>query len=654
MPKLSQAEKKLSSARRVRVNSVRKVAQEEISPLSLLHNRVIRQVQEEYDLSWSFMKPKIDEWLVRLKLYNNQKRDKTAVGDPHIFTIHQTIIASLYDDKLGVNFLAREEGDEDRMENLNSLSLFDYHEMEKEVLDYEWIFDSSFFGRGLCLLNNFDIKSKTPIPEILDPTTFLRDPRAASVNGDRMGRKAMRFGGYEVGMTRREMQDNPEYFNLDSLQRDSGMDSLMSNARQQRNQAQGLTDGFNLESNLSENFEHNILRWFTFVDGERYVVELGNERTLLVRLTKLPWRQWPIIDRPLYPISHDWDGISVPDLTEDKQRMRSVLQNLGVDIVKADLNGQYLFREDRFRPGQDFTFRFGKWIPVKGQGSLQDAAQPLQTKQITNSVKFIMDLLDVASQKATATPELQQGATETTKRTLGELELVASKVDTRYSLSAKIFGWSERKFWEQWYNVYDEFYADGLGKKTLRLTGAFGTKWTDISRKEIITDNRLGPDIEIESKIISEARKARSFNQMMALANLISNDPEADALYYKRELARQIMSKDKVERLYPLTPDEVAAKEENEKLNDGKLLLPHLEDDHIAHLRMHNGDTEEMIRHRKGHFYFLMQKRKYPPQQYPGLFPALPSDQLNQLKVAPQSNPAMASPPPQGATGVPA
>ena len=94
---------------------------------------LIRQVEAEYQLSWWYMKPKLDEWALRLKLYNNQKRDKEAVGDPLLFTIHQTLLASLYSDRLGVEFLGRESGDEETAENLNGLAEFDYEEMEKDI-----------------------------------------------------------------------------------------------------------------------------------------------------------------------------------------------------------------------------------------------------------------------------------------------------------------------------------------------------------------------------------------------------------------------------------------------------------------------------------------------------------------------------------------
>ena len=47
---------------------------------------LIEQVQSEYQQAWWFIKPKWDEWALRIKLYNNQKRDKDAVGDNTLFT----------------------------------------------------------------------------------------------------------------------------------------------------------------------------------------------------------------------------------------------------------------------------------------------------------------------------------------------------------------------------------------------------------------------------------------------------------------------------------------------------------------------------------------------------------------------------------------
>ena len=65
---------------------------------------LIEQVNSEYTQAWDYIKPKWDEWALRLKLYNNQKRDKEAVGDNTLFTIFQTVLASLYSDQLTASF----------------------------------------------------------------------------------------------------------------------------------------------------------------------------------------------------------------------------------------------------------------------------------------------------------------------------------------------------------------------------------------------------------------------------------------------------------------------------------------------------------------------------------------------------------------------
>src|SRR3990167_8148058 len=99
-----------------------------------------KQCRTEYDISWKHQKPKKDEAEVRLKLYNNQKRDKNAVGDTTMFTIHQTVLASMYVDRLTAVFGGKtSQGDEDVAENLNALAENDYDDMEKDIVDYDWI-----------------------------------------------------------------------------------------------------------------------------------------------------------------------------------------------------------------------------------------------------------------------------------------------------------------------------------------------------------------------------------------------------------------------------------------------------------------------------------------------------------------------------------
>lgn len=621
------------------------------------------QLNQEYTLAWAFMKPKIEKWLIRLKLYNNQRRDDEKVGDPLLYTVFQTVLASLIGDKLAVNFKGREEGDEDKAQALNSLAEMDYEEMEKAQLDYDWNWDAGFFGRGLCLMNDFDTDSKTPVPEILDPTTFLRNPGAKSINGNRSGKGKMLFGGYEIRMTKADLEENEgaasegKYYNLDKILRTTDIYSLTGDTLRQRNEAQGRNDLSTFDNSLTENFEYSILRWFTHIGGEKYIVEAANNRTLIIRKKKVDKDYWPIIDRAFSPISHDWDGVSIPDLVEDKQRFKASLLNTSGDVAKASVNGMTLFHEDRFRKTQDFNFKFGKWIPVKGTGALADAAMPLKTQDVSGTVKYILDYLDLAAQKATATPEIQQGGQAKGDPTKGELDLQASKVDTRYSLTAKIFGWSEKKFWKFWYYNYIENF-EGLGEKIARIEGPFGPKWQGIDWEGIKCGHSLGPDIEVESKQVSEARKLRTFQTMQGFVTIVAADPasNADKIYLYRKLGRQILPKDEVERIIPLTIDEYQALEENKKLNDEELPKVTIEQNHEVHLRVHASadDNPYTRRHIQIHIFMLMQKRQFPGS-FPNLDPqAVQNAQLQNAQPgtgggAPAPSPTPIARPPEGA-----
>ena len=455
-----------------------------------------------------------------------------------------------------------------------------------------------------------------PIPENIDSLTWIRDPRAVSVNGDKLGANSMRFGGREIRLTKAEMRKRG-YINLVYLKKSgSSPDSLTEEARTARRDAQGHESTSLLENALTENFEYSVLQWFTHIGGEKNVIEFENDRQLVVRIQRLEDRQgesasvWPIVDRACYPMAHDWDGVNVFDILEDKQRFRAELLNVAGDSAKLSAYPMRLFDAEKIHKNVDKNAGFDKWIPVNGNPN--NAIANLPKNQLDSQVSYIMDFLDLSSQKATATPESQMGIQSKEDRTLGEIELVASKSGTRYSLTAKVFGWSERAFWRQWYRIYDRDFD--VGKKMMRLNGVFGPQWKGIQRKDIITENIFGPDIKIESRVVSEAKKVRDYKMLSNYFGLALSDPTVDKLYGLRKLGKQIMPKDEVERLIPLSIDERRAQAENDELDNNKKTIPQIDDDHNVHLRIHAAakDTPSLRAHIKAHEEAIMMQRKNP------------------------------------------
>lgn len=598
------------------------------------------QIQAEYKLGWLHQEPKIAENLIRLKLYNNQRRDKKAVGDTTLFTTFQTVFASLYIDRLTVEFGGIEEGDEETAENLDAMAKRDYVDMEKDEVDFDWIWDTLWCGRGLIMFHEWirDPKNKIflPIPENMDFLSFLRDPRATSVNGNRMGRGAARFFGRPIKMTKQDIEDHPHIFFSDfrTIKIGGGTRELLQRAQEARDTAQNRQiQKKEDEKSLGPNAEYDITEWHTHYKTkgkiEKVKVWLANERAKVIGFQVLKSETkrvlWPVIDRPLYPTAHDWDGTSIPDLVEDKQRGRAVAQNLAFRAMKADVLPNYIYDSNKITNRKHLiSGAFNKYIPMDSKGEKLDTAIMPLIKARPNMVllDFIYNSLEASAQKATATPELKQGMLSEKQRTLGEINIVSSEADTRYSLAAKVFGWSEKRFWRQWYRLYKENFKENIDEKILRIKGAFGPKWRPLGRDNIITD--IDPDVKIESKIIARTKQLEERNSLMQYFGFVFQDPTVNRRWGEKKLGKlHGLEKDEIERLLPPTIDERVAEDENDRLNKNEVVPVLREDDHNVHLEMHSkaGDTPATNVHIETHKQALMWKKMAPE-----LFPEEPEE----------------------------
>jgi len=551
---------------------------------------LITQTQSEWEQGWWFMKPKWDEWQKRLQLYNNQKRDKDAVGDTTLFSVFQTVLASLYEDRLAASFSPREIGDDEQAENLEIVADYDYDLMDKDVVDYEWDWETGFFGRGLLCVMDFDRDTLTPSPYVWNRMVTVRDPEAASINGDRQGRGASRFIYRELSLTKAQMEEHGEYFNLDNLQKDSKNDtkSPLDQYKRQTAEAQGLGDYAKYSNTEGDNHTYRLREGFTRWNGKLCFVTFSNNGDNVVRYHELDRTSIPMVDRVLFPIPNDFDSVSIPDLVEDKQRARAVALNLSLKSVKANLHPMYLFDKNKIDERTDFNFEFNKFIPTKGNPN--GAVVPMQKDRVQSDVSFIMDTLDTSAQRATGTPDIKQGANPDGQNTATRDALVAQGSESRYGLAARIFGWSERKFWEEYYRHLRDNMDDGIDEKVVRTVGALGASWRSFKKYELIVeDGHPDPDIKIESRSVADARKFNEARQMRDYILLASNDPTAQIRSAMRHYGKLIgMKTDLVEQIYPPTVDELRAEEENQLIMEDRKAVVLPEDDHYLHLQIHN------------------------------------------------------------------
>ncbi len=592
---------------------------DEMAKESLTFNDLLNQIEIEFKLSKEYLKPKKDEWKLRLRLLNNQKRNKEAIGDPLMFTTMQTVMANLYNDTFNTIFVPRESGDDTKALNLTKMYEYDYSIMQKEKIDYDWIWDSAFYGRGILMNMEFNRIVQCPIPQIISPLVFERDPRAATMNGDILGRGGCRFCGREMQMSKQELKENKSYFNIDKVKQSNPVyDSLVAEEQRAKDDAQNRQNqGFKQDSPNKTIDNCQLLQWFTWHNGKRVEVVLANDRKLIIKYRILKnQRKFPLIDRPLYQLAHDWDSVSVPDMTEDKQRARSVIMNLGLKSVKSSINPMYLYNSSKIKNRANLKFGFNKFVPVNGDVS--NAIVPIQRQTIQSDAQFILDILDTASQKANASPNMLQGQMSSDKRTAAEVNEVSSGAETRQSLSLKIFGWSEREFARDWYLLYKQYFNADIDKKELRITGALGYQFNQISRKDIITN--VDPDVKVESKSMADYERQKSLQGFQNWSAIALTYPDANKIIAMRELGRlNNISNDVIEAIIPKTVDELDANDENLVLNENKIVKVLPTDDHNMHVWIHNkaDDTAAKYAHIKAHRKAMLKKK-----QNPELFPA--------------------------------
>lgn len=578
---------------------------------------VLSQCKVEFNLAREAMLPKWTTWQTNLKLYNNQKRDKEAIGNNLLYTLFNTLLAFLYFDKLTVSFSPRESGDIERCELITHLAKYDFQEMDMPKKKYDLLWDSLFFGNGFAMVGG--LKDQTPQIEVIDPFTIYVDPFCTSI-------KNARFVILEKVMTKWEMEEKG-FKNIDSLGSSSiDINTQYKQADVARKEAKNEVSPN--EPSGYQNKQYVVLEWFTIRDGKKvhFYTDFNNS-VLLTDIKPLIFKdnEFPIIVQQFSPIPHEFWSLSVPDLIEDKQRASAILINLGLAMEKSKLYPRYLFDKNAILNIQDLKNpAFNKYIPVEAGGrSIRDIIAPLEQSSITNSTNLIYEMIRDFAERTLGTPQLKQGIMSTGRKTATELQLTAINADTRNSLAAKLFTLSEIDLWTKWLNRYKQFKALAKGK-IVRIQGALGVRFETL---ETDTFNfKTDPDIIVESVNVSLQKKMMDRQSLIELSQIImdATTPESAKRYYKKKLLQlSDFNKDEIDQVLPPTFDEMRAQEENKLLEQGK--LPEIEpyDDHYVHFITHsfvpinNITRAVLIAHNQAHKdAFLKQREKEKQMEY--------------------------------------
>lgn len=207
--------------------------------------------------------------------------------------------------------------------------------------------------------------------------------------------------------------------------------------------------------------------WYTKFDGKYIVVLTDRATKKLYKVREL--QRMPLADRSTNISPLSWYPRSIPDLLEDKHRARANVLNTSIEIVREQLKPIYQVKEGSVRLDLLETAEAGDIIEVE----TMDSIKPIQKQSITQDVDWILNQLDNSAQESTATPDIQQGVVMQQQRTASELNLVASGSKNRYGMTARIFGGSMRKFWENWYESMCENFDENVHTKMIRISGVY-------------------------------------------------------------------------------------------------------------------------------------------------------------------------------------
>src|SRR3990167_8001416 len=141
----------------------------------------VSDIATKYQDSFQFLQARKKRQAMQLKLLVNLQKGDQSIASTLLLTLFNRVMSSTYDDKLQIKFLPSQGINQDQINAYNVLAQSDYLEMGKAKLDYDWTWDTLFYGRGYMETMKFDKKRKIMEPHVINPLVFGYDPIVTEV-----------------------------------------------------------------------------------------------------------------------------------------------------------------------------------------------------------------------------------------------------------------------------------------------------------------------------------------------------------------------------------------------------------------------------------------------------------------------------------------
>ena len=557
-----------------------------------------KDIYSKYDESFQFLQPRKRRQVQQIVLLNNLQRGDENIASTLLLTLFQRTLSGLYDDKMQIKFVPSEELQQKQIQSLNILAQNDYREMDKAKLDYDWMWDTLFFGRGYMETLRFDTARKIMQPHVINPLVFGYDPFFDNPQEWRYYWKWITKSSHEVNQL---IEAGIITGINDASEIPSGIDPYLWNYKVVRERAKFVTPQ---ASDTYAGDVHQILEFFGYdQDGDKCVYWLDRDFSKVLYKSKLDLKdgediigpnnqivktnsKWPIVIKEAYREPHSSVVFSVADLLEDKHRARSVLLNLAFLAAKDKANPLYQYVPEKVKDvSQLFSRQIYQHIPVE---NVTDSIAPLNTDTALDpSLQAFMAMLNTEASDPIGTG-LAADAAKKGSDTATHDAIQQQLNDMAQSLMSKVLQFGEAEFWSHWYMRYKRYSKAG-DVKVATVVGVKGMSFEKIALDEIQT--KFPPGVLVFSAKEAEYKELVERRDLMEILPVLQTTLSPDGLrnFQKYVFLPKFQSLDPqtIEVLLPDSVDEIKATEENEMLGENHMPQVAPTDNHEQHLLVH-------------------------------------------------------------------
>lgn len=580
-------------------------------------NTDLTYVQDCYQESFTFLNARKRRQVSQLILLNNLQRGDMNIASTLLLTLFDRVLSSLYDDKIQIKFLPSQGINQNQINAYNTLAQSDFLEMEKPKLDYDWVWDTLFFGRGYCETLRFDKKRKIMKPEIINPLVFGYDPYFENVQDWRYYWKWISKSKVDLKkLIKKGIIKNIK----DPSEIPSGIEPYLWDYKIRRDEAKKATAP-PMDTMNGDVFQ--ILEFYKYNDeGEKCVYWIDRDFSKVIWEDKLEVdeegeRKWPIVVKEAFREPHSSVNFSVADLLEDKHRAKSVLLNLAFIAAKDRANPIYLYNPDKVTDvTQFFSRQINQHIPVN---DIEGAVTPMNTEDPMSAglIQFISMLTQEANEPIGVGQVMQPMQAKGDKTATADA-INQQMNDMAQSLLSKVLQFGEAEFWSHWFHEYARN-ADELESKMANIVGVKGVDTKLIDFKDFKTD--YPPGVMVYSAKEAEYKETVLRRDLMQLYPELSQtlDPDGMRNFNKYVFFPKFLQDPSlVDIMLPKTLDEMKAEGENEQLVEDKMPKVLETDNHTTHIYMHHmvqPKTWATWTHIAWHQELLDQQKKQQAQQ---------------------------------------